>query len=195
MPRTTKDNALLRQASIKSIKSAALHLFSERGYNGVSIQEIATRAKVSKGLVYNYFESKESLFGSLIVESFERSNPMMRALYNKELPPFERLEMVSMESIRFLREHLEYWRLLLSLMLHKDTMQHIPEAALEHKAALMDTYMLLMKEIGFKEPLQETILIAAVMDGIDLQMMVAGPDHPAEQMMRDYLAKLKNQLT
>lgn len=195
MPRTTKDNALLRQASITSIKSAALHLFSERGYNGVSIQEIAARAKVSKGLVYNYFESKESLFGSLIVESFERSEPMVQALYKKDLPPFERLELMSRETIRFFRTHLEYWRLLLSLMLHTDTMEHIPAAAMEHKAVLMDAYMLLMKEIGFKEPLQETILLAAVMDGIGLQMMVAGPDHPGEQLMSDYLAKLKNQLT
>lgn len=194
MPRTKKDNELIRQNSIKVIKHAALQLFSERGFNGVTIQEIAGRAKVSKGLVYNYFDSKEALFHALIHESFEISNPIMNVLMEKKAPPFERLEMLCSEILRFFKTNLEFWRLLTSLMLHPDVISHMPAEAMERKAEMMDAYMLLMKEIGFEKPLQETILLTAVMDGIGLQMMVAGPEHPGEQLMQEYLEKLKNQL-
>ena len=40
---------------------AALELFATHGYHGTSISAIARHAGISKGLVYNYFESKENI--------------------------------------------------------------------------------------------------------------------------------------
>ncbi len=44
------------------IKESALKLFSEKGYRGASIREIAERAEVTKPTVYYYFKDKENLF-------------------------------------------------------------------------------------------------------------------------------------
>lgn len=44
-----------------SILQAAERLFGEKGYQGVSVEEIARAAGVSKGLVIYHFESKENL--------------------------------------------------------------------------------------------------------------------------------------
>ncbi len=42
--------------------AAAERLFSERGYHGVSMDEIAAASGISKPMLYDYFGSKEGLF-------------------------------------------------------------------------------------------------------------------------------------
>lgn len=48
------------------ISEAAWHLFWERGYFATSIGDIAKRAKLPKGSVYNYFRSKDDLFAEVV---------------------------------------------------------------------------------------------------------------------------------
>src|SRR5689334_22549804 len=59
-----------------AILDAALEVFSRRGYNGASIDEIATAAGISKALIYEHFPSKKDLHASLlerhVQEIFER---------------------------------------------------------------------------------------------------------------------------
>jgi len=50
----------------QSILRVAERLFSERGYQSVSIDEIAKTASVSKGLIHYHFSSKEELLESIL---------------------------------------------------------------------------------------------------------------------------------
>ena len=47
----------------------ALHLFAERGYDGVSNREIVEACGLTKGAIYWYYESKEDLFRSSLSEA------------------------------------------------------------------------------------------------------------------------------
>jgi AcrR family transcriptional regulator len=49
-----------------AILDAALEVFSRRGYNGASIDEIAGAAGISKALIYEHFPSKRELHVSLL---------------------------------------------------------------------------------------------------------------------------------
>jgi AcrR family transcriptional regulator len=49
----------------KQILDAAIHLFDTKGFADTKISDIAERAKISKGLVYRYFESKEAILFAL----------------------------------------------------------------------------------------------------------------------------------
>jgi AcrR family transcriptional regulator len=49
-----------------AILDAALEVFSRRGYNGASIDEIANAAGISKALIYEHFPSKRELHVSLL---------------------------------------------------------------------------------------------------------------------------------
>jgi TetR/AcrR family transcriptional regulator len=53
------------------ILSSALALFSQRGYDTVSVREITEMAKISKPTLYYYFGSKEGLLKTIIAENFE----------------------------------------------------------------------------------------------------------------------------
>jgi len=61
-----------RLASGGAIREAAAGLFLEKGYQGTSMDEIATAAQVSKQTIYTHFASKEELFADLVLANAER---------------------------------------------------------------------------------------------------------------------------
>ena len=58
-----------------SILEAAKQLFLEQGYQGVSMDQIATTAGVSKLTVYSHFGDKETLFAAAIAATCEEVLP------------------------------------------------------------------------------------------------------------------------
>lgn len=55
-----------KQDRPQELLAAALQVFVERGYAATRLEDVATRAGVSKGTLYLYFENKESLFKSVV---------------------------------------------------------------------------------------------------------------------------------
>lgn len=55
-------------AKRQQVLRGAEAVFLEHGYEGASMSQIAQRAKVSKGTLYNHFENKADLFAALIDE-------------------------------------------------------------------------------------------------------------------------------
>jgi AcrR family transcriptional regulator len=62
-----KKKARTREAILRS----AAYLFSEKGYAGTTIEEVAERAVVGVGTVYNYFGSKSRLLVAVMVRDTE----------------------------------------------------------------------------------------------------------------------------
>jgi AcrR family transcriptional regulator len=52
----------------ESIKRAAQDLFRKFGYHKTSVNEIAKRAKIAKATIYKYFDSKEAVLQSLLMD-------------------------------------------------------------------------------------------------------------------------------
>ncbi|MDR0507129.1 MAG: TetR/AcrR family transcriptional regulator, partial [Dysgonamonadaceae bacterium] len=74
MPRTKEQYEQIRSEKRKIIQETALQCFATEGYLATSINQIARTADISKGLLYNDFDSKEDLLNSImddIVEEFE----------------------------------------------------------------------------------------------------------------------------
>jgi AcrR family transcriptional regulator len=62
----------MRTRSRSAIVSAALELFAKKGFSATTTDEIARKAKVSKGLIFSYFPSKEDLLINILDDSIER---------------------------------------------------------------------------------------------------------------------------
>jgi AcrR family transcriptional regulator len=73
---TVTDQASLRerkkQRTREAISDAAIRLFAKRGFEGVSVAEIAAAAEVSEKTVFNYFPTKEDLVYSRQTEVEEQ---------------------------------------------------------------------------------------------------------------------------
>src|SRR6266496_5136190 len=73
-----------KQQTRESIAETARRLFAERGFDDVTVAEVARAAAVSEGTVFNYFPTKEELFYSGM-EVFEAK--LVEAV--RERPPGE----------------------------------------------------------------------------------------------------------
>ncbi|MFO7864534.1 MAG: TetR/AcrR family transcriptional regulator [Salinivirgaceae bacterium] len=65
---TNREGKIDRKAKIMDV---ALKLFAEEGFYNTSIAKIAKTAGVSKGLMYNYFESKDELLRAVLLETID----------------------------------------------------------------------------------------------------------------------------
>jgi len=61
-----------KEQTRRAILDAAQRLFAERGFDGVTVADVAREAEVSVGTVFNYFPAKEDLFYGRM-EDFEAS--------------------------------------------------------------------------------------------------------------------------
>lgn len=76
-----------------AVLSAATALFAERGYNGVSIAEIARAAGVTKPAVLYHFPDKESLWKACVDALWDEVDAFYQESWPGNLPPSrERIE-------------------------------------------------------------------------------------------------------
>ena len=63
-----------RKESVRErlLVEAAKH-FADRGYEAANVNEIALAAGFAKGTIYNYFKSKDELFGEVIAEAARKA--------------------------------------------------------------------------------------------------------------------------
>jgi len=68
----------------QNILSAALKLFSEKGYEGTSVSELVLAAGITKPTLYYYFGSKEGLFDAVCQNNYTHLNNAIskKAVYN-----------------------------------------------------------------------------------------------------------------
>jgi AcrR family transcriptional regulator len=92
----------------EAILSAALKLFSDEGYENVTMRKIADKIEYSVGTIYLYYKDRDEIF-------FELHNRGFAEFYQKQLSvqhikdPIERLFAHGMAYIEFAMENPEYY--------------------------------------------------------------------------------------
>jgi AcrR family transcriptional regulator len=65
-----ESNGVLMTSTREEISKAAVNLFREKGYDRVTIADIAAAARIGKGTFYQYFKNKEELFAECLESIF-----------------------------------------------------------------------------------------------------------------------------
>jgi len=68
MPVKEKENPTKGETTRVAIEDAAVELFMEHGYHATSMRQIAERAGLALGGIYNHFASKDELFEAIIID-------------------------------------------------------------------------------------------------------------------------------
>lgn len=75
-PRAPRRERKKREAR-RRISAAAFQLFLEKGYDATTVEEIAERADVAKGTVFNYFPRKTSFLAALAADWTARTEDVL----------------------------------------------------------------------------------------------------------------------
>ena len=91
----------------EQLLGVAKTLFLEAPYDQVSMDDLAARAGVSKGLVFHYFGSKRDLYVELVRRGAD--DLLNATLTPEDLPPVERLNLGMLAYLRYVEDNAEAW--------------------------------------------------------------------------------------
>ena len=74
------------------IRKAAVDVISEYGYYNTSISQIAERAAVAVGTIYNYFENKEEILEYIFSVELEKRIKFLKELKEKEISVWDKIK-------------------------------------------------------------------------------------------------------
>ena len=190
-PRTKKQLDSLKEARKEQILEAAFQLFSIKGYHHTSINDIAVKAKLSKGLLYNYFKSKEDLLNKVVLFAFKDTTEMGASLLEsiENLSPEKIFEILIESYFSMLREQEELMKLTLSLAVQVSAIPSVHDTMMQVYHNLLGQLEAVFKGLNYKEYKKEAMLLGAIMDGVAIQYMLDPRNFPFEEMKQMIINK------
>jgi AcrR family transcriptional regulator len=108
---TTSRRAREKQQRRKEIIKAAEKVFFAKGYDQVTMDEIAQEAEVNKALLYYYFKSKESLFFAVNLYGVRILHEMYLECSNLNTDGYDKVKSMVQALYDFSKEHPDYFRI------------------------------------------------------------------------------------
>ncbi len=180
-PRTSEQLEEVRELSRNKILDAALKLFAERGYHNTSISQLTQEAGVSKGLLYNYFDSKKALLDGIVGQAMAEGEEVMREMM--KLPePSDQLRFILEQAFQEIIERKEHYKLMLSLSLQIDQFPEIKEIVLAKYKGTVPFLAPLLEAVGIENAEEESYVLAALIDGVGTQATILGDAMPIEKI-------------
>jgi AcrR family transcriptional regulator len=180
-PRTSTQYEAIRQEKTKLILDTALELFAEHGYHGTSISHITKKAGISKGLIYNYFESKEDILKSIVQTGYDAAYQHLDLNKDGMLAQEEFVQFIRM-TFQSVRENRNFWKFYSALMFQPG-IQEIVIPQFEGKSVEIQKLMTnFLKEMGSIEPQGDLLAISSLIKGAHVIMITAPDFFPTDHL-------------
>jgi AcrR family transcriptional regulator len=187
-PRSKLLSEQMKAKSRNAIVLAALELFAKKGFSATTTDEIAKKAKVSKGLIFSHFPTKQDILLAIIDEEIDRFLPKFNQ-NDDARDPKEKLTTFINAWLGLLEK--EPLLILLSLRLNLDVGWR---KILRRKGKkYIELYLKKMRDLlvqaGSKKPDLDCYLIGVLFDGIAANYVAAPKLFPISAI-KDYLIEL-----
>lgn len=162
-PRRTRDPDQTRRDLI----DAAIAEFSEKGFSGGRVDDIAARTRTTKRMIYYYFGSKERLYAAVLEEMYGGMRDAEQALPLARLPPLLALQRMVETTFDHHAAHPEFVRLVSVENIHEARNVAASPEIIKRNAAVIGTLRDLIargeREGAFRPGL----------DALDLHMLIS----------------------
>lgn len=98
----------------RAIFESAIKIFSESGYDGATMDDMASSAGVAKGTLYYHFKSKEEIFKYIITEGMELIKEQLHEAASKEKNSLLKLKALCRQQLRLVYEKKEFFKVIMS---------------------------------------------------------------------------------
>lgn len=187
-PRTAEQYEAIRAKRRKAIISAALRVFATRGVETTSMEQIARRARISKGLIYNYFPSKKALLKAVAVRGMEELAGTFPS-NGGELTPRQALEAFINNTFDLIGQKREFFALYINLFTEPLVVPRYRSFFLQLIEPYRQFLASRLRQAGIPEPEKEAILLMSMLDGILLHVLIARDAYPLETIRHLVLQK------
>lgn len=180
-PRTPDQFQELRENAKQKILDAGLELFAEAGFHSTSISQIAKKAGISKGLMYNYFESKEELLREIVFDGIESLTESFDPNRDGILTKDELIHFIN-ESFLLIQKHRRYWKLYFSIMMQAPVMSLFGDELMGKLSSYFMMISAYFQGQKFDDPIAEMRFFTAMLDGIAMHFIVDPDGFPLESV-------------
>jgi len=184
MPRTKEQFEEIRKSSRQKILDAALEVFAKQGYHSATVDAIAKTAGISKGLMYNYFKSKDEVLNELMIG-------MMEALMCEYMPLKPSKKFAKDDIIKLINVGIDivlqkpyYWKLYFSVFAQPEVMSIVYKKMMKMGKPYVEGLIDYFKKKGVEKPETMTRYFSAIMDGIQMHIMLDPKTFPAEEVKK-----------
>ncbi|MFW5886326.1 MAG: TetR/AcrR family transcriptional regulator [Bacteroidota bacterium] len=187
-PRTPKQFEEIREEKKALIMENALQLFATETYNKTSMSQVAKKSGISKGLIYNYFESKEELLktilNSTIDEMLKIYDPNQDGVLDEE-----ELEYFINESFNLLASKRNFWKLYYQVIMQPEAFMLIEERINQLYQPIYTMAINYFKKKGFENPEMEALLFGTLLDGICMDYIMKPEWFPLEEIKKELIKR------
>jgi AcrR family transcriptional regulator len=125
-PERTRD----RDRTRAEILAVAMEEFSEHGYSGARVDEIAERTRTTKRMLYYYFESKEGLYAEVLKAAYAEIRGQEQTIDVNHLDPVAAIRRIAELTFDHHEAHPEFIRLVAIENIHRaEHLAELPDLA------------------------------------------------------------------
>lgn len=171
MPKSEDENQKIRDEQRTNILRAAMSVFAQKG-SAATMAEIAAEAKISQGLSYRYFPSKEAMLATLVKEAAQSGGGPAARVKKIQGTPGERLALLVSYILNDRRERPQYYQFLYQVLADETIKSDLKQTVRENGRIIQDEIKQLIAqgqtsgEIAKDDPEQLFIALVACIDGL-----------------------------
>jgi AcrR family transcriptional regulator len=132
------------ERQLKILKAAEI-LFGKKGFDAVSVSEIARKARTSKSLIFHHFKSKQNLIERIIASRLDEIEKALLVVLSEETcPPDTKVKKFVSTYFELIAKHIDFYRILVreTLNQRKEILNYI----FEHNRRLIEALSKVLKE-------------------------------------------------
>ena len=174
----------------EKIRKAALDLFTKYPYDKITVDDIAKKAKVSKGGVFHYYDSKYDLALDVFRWFLEKqTGDFLTEEYLKKTPPEQQIQKFIDISFELIIENIKLSRFFMDILeetIHQKRNMNVTIDFLLQYSHFVEVNYVKMK---VKNPQEKALLLMSALDGFALYyMFLKQSGHPVD------IKKIKNEI-
>jgi AcrR family transcriptional regulator len=176
----------------KYILECAERLFAEKGFDGITVADIAKASEFSVGSLYLFFESKEALIRELLLERMKQMLEISSTQLERDVPAKEKLERTVDGLVEMFIEHMEFFKLYSMEVRGADSLHPLEEFGEEIQRIVKGNFNSIalifrqgIDEGTFKDnidPLYMALFLEACMHSLIGYTFIVGDELPIEKV-------------
>jgi AcrR family transcriptional regulator len=187
-PKKPEEFELMRAESRGKILQSALTLFANDGYHKTSMEKIAKNANVSKGLIYNYYKSKNDLLHSIIMLGFSHNERLITEI-GKETSPKQQLKLLINTIFDLFESQKEFYQLYSSIIMQPLVLENSRDLLDQIYKSIFDTFEMIFTNLQYQNPMIESKILGATIDGVAVHYFFERANYPLVEVRNQLIQK------